>query len=166
MKRIKKTDLSKENSNYQDSFDWGCFNSRWQELLKESGMTQKALAAELDIQANQLNRWKNCKVETTPHYKHIKKLSEIFNVDMEYLYNPEYSHRNYGKEIEEHFEEIEEHFRSKHKAVIDYLESLGYEVQTNGNGRLFIHGVKEEPIPLDESLIERINHIVIYTLLS
>lgn len=60
------------------------FGNRLKDLRTTKGLTQKQLAAQLDVSGNTVYAWENDLQE--PSMQSLLKLSEIFDVSLDYLF--------------------------------------------------------------------------------
>lgn len=60
-----------------------CFNEKIQSLQKNNRITQEELAEKLDVTRQTISKWE-CG-ESTPDFRNLVKISEIFNVSIDFL---------------------------------------------------------------------------------
>jgi transcriptional regulator with XRE-family HTH domain len=116
---------------------------------KKNKMSMRQLGELLGIAQTNISNWENAGVE--PNYETLIKISNIFNVSVDYLIGSTHQLENQdakkkreisqlAKELYEEFYEIPEVKRKEVEAdLIKYIHFLGYKTKKNRKRRLTAH---------------------------
>ena len=132
----RQTRKSYKPANYDTVFDVNIFKERLEQLLEQSDMSQATLANKLDLQPLTITRWKNGISKNPVSYKYICQIAKIFDVEPEYLYDPDHSSPHYfqqkvSRSVDGAYERFE--------PFILFMETLGITVDPVPMNRFIIY---------------------------
>lgn len=116
-----------KNETIEDAQYHFLLSERLDNALKLANISQQKLSDKLEVHPTTVTNWKKTgKNKKGIHYNMLKKIADILDVDVEYLYDP--NHNLPDLSIRKSLED-EENYTKDYRALFDYLHDKGYRQQ-------------------------------------
>ena len=148
-----------KNETFKDVQYHFLLSERLDDALKLANISQQKLSDELEVHPTTVTNWKKQgKNKKGIHLNMLKRIANILDVDVEYLYDP--NHNSPCLSAQKRIEECNNH-KKKYRKLFDYMRVSGFEVEyISLDNEVVIFDSSKHSYQFDEKALERFNALM------